>query len=250
MPGLDIFDAGLVSAIIIAMLAGLLSFASPCVLPIVPPYLAYISGISLNEIDREKAARKRVFLMASSFVMGLSTIFILLGAASSALGRFFAEHKTAFEYVAGVTIIVFGLNFLGIIRLGFLSADMRFNPGKAQGNLFSAYIFGLAFAFGWSPCIGPQLGAILSLAAQEESILRGTLLLGVYALGLGVPFLLTALFLSRSMAVMSWMKVRMNHIEKIMGGFLILAGLLILTGQFAALSLWLLDNVPLLADFG
>ena len=217
MAGFDLIDAGLLPAMMIALLAGVLSFLSPCVLPIVPPYLAYMGGISLSEMRENQSARRRVVLPAIFFVLGLSTIFLLLGFAVSAFGSFFLQNQLLFSRVSGAMIVVFGLHFLGVIRIPLLNREARMDAKSDGGTAFGAYVLGLAFAFGWTPCIGPQLGAILSLAAQEASLVRGTVLLGVYALGLGLPFLLAALFIERAIGVMARLKRHMKTIERAMG---------------------------------
>ncbi|TRD15303.1 cytochrome c biogenesis CcdA family protein [Palleronia caenipelagi] len=246
MFGFDIIDAGLIPAMLIALTAGLLSFLSPCVLPIVPPYIAYISGVSLGDTG----PRRRVILPAVFFVMGLSTVFLFLGFTASALGAFFLQNQELFARISGVVVIVFGLHFLGILRIPILNRDARLDAGDQGGTALGAYVLGLAFAFGWTPCIGPALGAILSLAANEQSIARGTFLLGVYAAGLGIPFLLTAIFLDRATGVMGRLKKHMGLIEKVMGGLLVIVGLALVTGAFSAFSYWLLETFPGLARLG
>jgi cytochrome c-type biogenesis protein len=245
MFGIEIIDAALLPAMLVALVAGFLSFLSPCVLPIVPPYLAYMGGISVGEM-RDGVDRHRVILPALFFVMGLSTIFLLLGFTASAFGSFVLENQVLLARISGALIIVFGLHFLGVFRIPLLDRDVRMNAGDRGGSAFGAYLLGLAFAFGWTPCIGPQLGAILSLAAQEGSTERGTLLLGVYALGLGLPFLLAAVFIEHSMAFMSRLKRHMKLIERLMGGLLIVVGLLLVTGAFTDLSYWMLETYEIL----
>ena len=250
MFGIEIIDAGLVPAMVVALLAGVISFLSPCVLPIVPPYLAYMGGVSLNDMAGETAARRRAFVAALFFVMGLSTVFLILGFTASAFGAFFLQNQLLFARISGVVIIVFGLHFLGVFRIGFLDREARMDAGDKGGSSFGAYILGLAFAFGWTPCIGPQLGAILSLAASEASVGRGTLLLGVYAAGLGIPFLLAALFITRAMDVMNRLKRHMKTIERAMGALLLLVGIAMVTGAFTWFSWWLLEQFPALATLG
>ncbi|WHZ36969.1 cytochrome c biogenesis CcdA family protein [Sagittula sp. MA-2] len=248
MFGIDLIDASLMPAMFVALLAGLVSFLSPCVLPIVPPYLAFMSGLSLNEMQ-EGRKRGKVALAALFFVLGLSTIFVLLGFTASWLGSFFLTNQVLLGRIAGAVVIVFGLHFLGVFRIGFLDREMRMEGGEG-GSAFGAYILGLAFAFGWTPCIGPQLGAILSLAATETSVARGTVLLAVYAAGLGIPFLLAAIFLGRAVGLMNRMKRHMAMIEKVMGVLLIVVGVALLTGAFSAFSFWLLETFPGLATLG
>ena len=252
MFGFDLIDAGLLPAMLIALVAGLLSFLSPCVLPIVPPYLAYMGGISMSEMRGNGAdARRRILLPACFFVLGLSTIFLLLGFTASAFGAFFLQNQVMFSRISGALVLIFGLHFLGVFRIPILDRDIRIDAGDKGGSALGAYLLGLAFAFGWTPCIGPQLGAILSLAAQEGSVQRGTLLLAVYALGLGLPFLIAALFIERSMGMMNLFKRHMKLIERCMGVLLLIVGLALLTGAFTDFSWWLLESfgrlgIPLL----
>ncbi|RZV98288.1 MAG: cytochrome c biogenesis protein CcdA, partial [Rhodobacteraceae bacterium] len=216
MFGIDIIDASLLPAMTVALLAGLLSFLSPCVLPIVPPYLAYMGGISVTEMG-EESSRRRIMLPASFFVLGLSTVFLFLGFTASTFGRFFLQNQDWFVTIAGLLIMVFGAHFLGIYRIGFMDRDMRVDAGDRGGSAFGAYVLGLAFAFGWTPCIGPILGAILSIAASEADVARGTTLLAAYAAGLGIPFLLVAAFFPRLGGLMGWMRRHMERIERFMG---------------------------------
>jgi cytochrome c-type biogenesis protein len=247
MFGIEIIDASLLPAMLVALAAGFISFLSPCVLPVVPPYLAYMSGVSMTELGNSS---RKVVLSALFFVLGLSTVFLLLGAAASAAGRALLQYQDWLNAAAGITVMVFGAHFVGVYRIGFLDREARMDAGDRGGSAFGAYVLGLAFAFGWTPCIGPQLGAILSLAASEASVSRGTLLLGVYAAGLGIPFLLVAAFLPRLGGAMAWMKRHMERIERAMGLLLWTIGLMMLTGGFSALSFWLLETFPALATLG
>jgi cytochrome c-type biogenesis protein len=246
MFGIEIIDATLLPAMLVALVAGVLSFLSPCVLPIVPPYLAYMGGISMSEMTVAGQARRRVILPALFFVLGLSTIFLLLGFTASAFGSFVLENQLLLARISGILIIIFGLHFLGVFRIGILEREMRMDAGDRGGSALGAYLLGLAFAFGWTPCIGPQLGAILSLAAQEGSTERGTLLLGVYAMGLGLPFLIAAIFIERSMIFMSKLKKHMRLIERLMGGLLLVVGLALVTGAFTDFSYWMLETYEVL----
>ncbi|WP_136683811.1 cytochrome c biogenesis CcdA family protein [Falsirhodobacter xinxiangensis] len=248
MAGFDLLDAGLISAMMIALAAGVLSFLSPCVLPIVPPYLAYMGGISMS--DMQGQARRRILLPALFFVLGLSTVFLFLGFAASAMGTMLLQYQGVMTKVSGAVVLIFGLHFLGVFRIGILDREARVDAGDKGGSALGAYVLGLAFAFGWTPCIGPQLGAILSLAASEASLARGTALLGVYAVGLGLPFLLAALFINRAIGVMNRLKPWMRTIERAMGVLLILVGLALITGAFSAFSFFLLENVPFLGTLG
>lgn len=250
MFGFELIDAALLPAIAIALAAGVLSFLSPCVLPIVPPYLAYMSGVTLGDLSDESKGRARAVVPALFFVLGLSTVFLFLGFAASAAGRMLLQYQSYFNAIAGIIVMVFGAHFVGVYRIGLLDREARVDVGDKGGTSLGAYVLGLAFAFGWTPCIGPQLGAILSLAASEASIARGTFLLGVYAVGLGVPFLLVAIFLPRLTGLMGWMKRHMEQIERIMGLLLWTIGLLMLTNKFSDFSYWLLETFPALAVLG
>ncbi|MFN3953019.1 MAG: cytochrome c biogenesis CcdA family protein [Pararhodobacter sp.] len=250
MFGIDLFDAALMPALGVALMAGVLSFLSPCVLPIVPPYLAYMSGISMRELTDEGQGSRRAVLPALFFVMGLSTVFLFLGFTASSLGRLFLEYRTEFAQVAGVVVIIFGLHFLGLFRIGLLMREARIDPGDRGGSAFGAYVLGLAFAFGWTPCIGPILGMIITLAATEDSVARGTTLLAFYAAGLGMPFLLAAVFITRSMALMRRLRPWMGRIEKAMGLLLVVVGIALITGAMADFSFWLLEAFPVLERIG
>jgi cytochrome c-type biogenesis protein len=250
MFGIEIIDAGLIPAMSVALIAGIFSFLSPCVLPIVPPYLAYMSGVSINDMNDVATGRRKAIVAALFFVMGLSTVFILLGFAASAFGAFFLQNQVLLGQIGGAVIIIFGLHFIGVFRISFLDQEARLDAGDKGGSFFGAYILGLAFAFGWTPCIGPQLGAILTLAASEASVARGTLLLAVYAIGLGVPFLLAAMFIVRAMGMMNRIKRHMKTIERVMGALLIIVGLALVFNQFSTFSFWLLETFPALARLG
>lgn len=250
MFGIEIFDASLAMALMISLFAGVISFLSPCVLPIVPPYLAYMGGISVTDMEGDAVARRRVLMSSVYFVLGLSTVFLLLGFTASAFGRFFLSNQDAFTLAAGVIVMIFGAHFLGVIRIGFLAREARIEAGDRGGSAFGAYVLGLAFAFGWTPCIGPILSAILSLAASEGSIARGTALLAFYAAGLGLPFLAVAAFFPRMKGLLAWMRRHMDRIERIMGLLLWTVGLMMATGQFTDFALWLNEAFPALQRFG
>ncbi|MBF9050504.1 cytochrome c biogenesis protein CcdA [Roseobacter sp. HKCCD9010] len=250
MFGIDLFDASLLPAMLVALTAGVLSFLSPCVLPIVPPYLAYMGGISMNDMAVAGAARRKAVLAALFFVLGLSTVFLFLGFTASVFGQFFLQNQVLLAQISGAVIIVFGLHFLGLFRIPILDREARMDAGDRGGSSFGAYILGLAFAFGWTPCIGPQLGAILSIAATESSVQRGTALLGVYAIGLGLPFLLAAAFIERAMGLMTRLKRHMKTIERVMGLLLVGVGVALMTGAFSAFAFWLLETFPALGLLG
>ena len=251
MFGIDLFDASLLPAMMIALAAGVLSFLSPCVLPIVPPYLAYMSGISVSDMQEADAGKpNRAIVPAIFFVLGLSTVFMILGFTASAFGKFFLTNQDWFVSVAGAVIMIFGAHFLGIYRIRFLDREIRVDAGDRGGSAVGAYVLGLAFAFGWTPCIGPILGAILSIAATEADVVRGTALLAVYAAGLGIPFLLVAAYFPRMSGLMAWMRRHMERIERLMGLLLWTVGLLMLTGSFTDFSWWLNERFPVLQLFG
>jgi cytochrome c-type biogenesis protein len=250
MFGIEIWDATLLPSLAVATAAGVLSFLSPCVLPIVPPYLAFMAGASLDDLDRRRGADLRMVRTAVFFVLGLSTVFLMLGLAASAAGSLLLQYQREMAILAGIVIVAFGLHFLGVIRIPILFREARLEAQADGGTAFGAYVLGLAFAFGWTPCIGPVLGTILSLAAQDGSVGRGMTLMGFYALGLGVPFLLTALFLRRAMGLVSRLKRHMATVERATGLLLLGVGVALLTGWFTQFSFWLLDAFPALARIG
>lgn len=250
MFGIDIWDASIAPSLLVATVAGLLSFLSPCVLPIVPPYLAFMAGATMDDLEGGGDADRRIMRTALFFVLGLSTVFLLLGMAASSLGRLLLAYQYQMTLVAGAVITLFGLHFLGLLRIPLLQREARIDAPVSGRTPLGAYVLGLAFAFGWTPCIGPVLGSILSLAAQDGSVERGMLLMGFYAAGLGVPFLVTALFLRQAIGLLSGMKRHMGLIERAMGALLLVVGVLMLTGAFTEMSFWLLDTFPGLARIG
>ncbi len=250
MFGIDLWDASIAPALLVAIVAGVLSFLSPCVLPIVPPYLAYMAGASIDDLAAGRDADRRILRTAIFFVLGLSTVFLFLGMAASSMGRVLLAYQSEMTLIAGAVIVVFGLHFLGVFRIGVLQREARLEANVSGRSPFGAYVLGLAFAFGWTPCIGPVLGSILSLAAQEGSVERGMLLMGFYAVGLGAPFLLTALFLRQAVGLLAGMKRHMALVERTMGVLLVAVGVLMLTGAFSAMAFWLLDTFPALAMIG
>lgn len=238
-----------------AALAGLFSFLSPCVLPLVPPYLVFISGLSLDELKQGDGATAknhhyRVLLAALAFVLGFTTVFVALGATASYFGQLVRSELPLLARVAGVFIIIMGLNFLGVFKLGFLAREARYHQERNPVGLLGAYGIGLAFAFGWTPCIGPVLAAILSLAAATESVSRGAGLLAIYSLGLGIPFMIAAASVNLFLGFFAKFKSRLGLVEKIMGAALVVTGLMFLTGQMQVLSYWLLETFPVLGQVG
>lgn len=245
MFGIELADAAILPAALVAVVAGLLSFLSPCVLPIVPPYLAYMTGVKVSAL---KERQRSAVLPALFFVLGLSTVFLLMGYAASAFGRAFLQYQPMLVTVSGIFVILLGLHFLHVFRIPLLDREARIEAGDKGGTALGAYLLGLAFAFGWTPCIGPQLSMILTLAATEPG--RGTTLLGIYALGLGIPFLLSAIFIERSIGLMNRLKRHMGLIERASGVLLIAVGVLLLTGWLGVISYWLLETFPALAAIG
>jgi cytochrome c-type biogenesis protein len=236
-----------------AFAGGVLSFVSPCVLPLVPPYLAYMAGVSMDEMQagaEDRAARRRVIWAAIAFVLGFSTVFVALGATASMIGQFVREWSLVLSYVAGVVIIIMGLHFLGLFRIGLFYREARFQVERKPAGPGGAYVMGLAFAFGWTPCIGPILAAILAVAGAQDTVATGAAMLGVYSLGLGLPFLLAAVFAGSALATMKRMRAHMGTVEKVMGGAMVLTGILFLTGQIERMSFWLLETFPALATIG
>lgn len=234
-----------------AALAGVISFLSPCILPLAPPYLAYLAGTSVERLSREgeRSARRDVLIAAALFVAGFSTVFVALGAGAFAVMRLLAPVAPYFGAIAGLALVAMGLHFLGVVRISALFQEKRLVVEKPAG-LWSAYVMGLAFALGWTPCLGPILAAILAVAASEETALRGAALLLVYSAGLGVPFLLVAFAFGRAMRWMSAIKRHMGVIEKAAGVFLIVAGVAFLTGGMQAMSYWLLETFPAFGKIG
>ncbi len=220
-----------------AFLAGLVSFLSPCVLPLVPGYVSLISGVGIEELKTQEAALlRKVMLNSMAFVLGFSIVFVTLGALSTEVGQLAAQYKTTLSRVAGVLVIVFGLHLTGILRIKALYADKRLHGVKGGSTPWGAFVIGFAFAFGWTPCVGPILSGILLLAARENSVSKGILLLTVYSLGLAVPFLLTALGIERFMKFYTGFRRHMHVIEVASGALLILLGVLLVFGKFSLLS--------------
>jgi cytochrome c-type biogenesis protein len=235
-----------------AFVAGLLSFASPCVLPLVPPYLAYIGGVSIEQLrDAGGAkARWRVLVVALCFVAGFSTVFVALGATASFIGQAVSAYLGILGYIAGTLIALMGLHFLHVIRIPLLERTARLGVAEKPAGMLGAYVMGLAFGFGWSPCVGPVLAAILLMAGAAESASEGARLLFIYSLGIGLPFLVAAGFAGAFMRWSTRFRARLDLIEKMMGLFLIFAGLLIFTGQMPTIAYWLIEVFPALGRIG
>jgi cytochrome c-type biogenesis protein len=238
-------------SIITAFLAGILSFLSPCVLPLVPPYLCFITGSSLDDLTKRGAMQTGwTMLGALLFVAGFTTVFVLLGATASAASQLVRDYLPLLARIAGIVIILMGLHFLGVFRIGFLNFEKRFHQASRPAGLIGAYVVGLAFAFGWTPCIGPVLATILAVAASEESVAKGAGLLAVYSAGLGVPFLLSALAVDRFLGFLRRFAKHLGAVEKTMGALLVLAGVAFLTGLHQTFSYWLLETFPIFTQIG
>jgi cytochrome c-type biogenesis protein len=235
-----------------ALIAGLVSFLSPCVLPLVPPYLVYLTGATIEHLESEQSAaasRRAVMMSAALFVLGFSTVFVALGASASLVGSLIRAWSTELSIVAGLVIIVMGLHFLGLTRIGLLMREGRLPIPKPVG-LWGAYVMGLAFAFGWTPCIGPILAAILSIAAAEATVTKGAGLLAIYSAGLGIPFLIAAFMVKQFSALFSRMKGQLVNVERAMGVLMIVTGIGFLTGVVSNVSIWLLETFPSLQNIG
>jgi cytochrome c-type biogenesis protein len=235
-----------------ALFAGILSFLSPCVLPLVPPYLVYLAGTSIERLadaEPEPMVRTDTVFAALLFVAGFSTVFIAFGASASAIGALVQRWSAELSIVAGVAIILMGLHFLGVTRFAVLMFEKRAPMSRPVG-LWGAYAMGLAFAFGWTPCIGPILAAILAVAASKETVATGALLLAVYSAGLGIPFIVTALAVEPATALLARFKRHLEIVEKAMGGLLVLTGIAFLGGFVSEASYYLLEWFPALGKIG
>lgn len=234
--------------------AGLLSFASPCVLPLIPAYLCFLGGASLDELTAEggvdKHVQRRVFISALAFVFGFATVFIMLGATATAVSGLVAENINILSKIAGVIIVVFGLHYMGVFRIGFLNFEKRMHIESKPTSLIGAYVIGLAFAFGWTPCVGPILATILMVAASGEEVLYGTSLLAVYAAGIGLPFMLAAFAVKPFMGFLGRFRKHMRKVELSIGTLLIVTGIAIFTGSLAEVSNWILETFPSIAEIG
>jgi cytochrome c-type biogenesis protein len=238
-----------------ALFAGALSFLSPCVLPLVPPYLCYMAGVSVEQfksetVQAEPRVKWAVMLSALFFTLGFSTVFIGLGAAASSVGMLLRQNLDILAKIGGLIIIIMGLNFLGVFRIGILSREARFQGSGKPATLSGAYVMGLAFAFGWTPCIGPVLGAILGVASMRDTVGDGAVLLAIYSLGLAVPFWIAASFSGSFMRFLARFRRHLGIIEKIMGVFLILTGVAFMTGFITNMAIWFQETFPILMQIG
>jgi cytochrome c-type biogenesis protein len=235
-----------------ALIAGLVSFLSPCVLPLVPPYLVFLAGTSLERFaDREPEPRvkRETVVAALLFVAGFSTVFVTLGASASVIGSLIRAYSGPLATIAGVAIIIMGLHFLGLTPIALLHREKRVTVEKPVG-LWGAYVMGLAFAFGWTPCIGPILAAILAVAASEQTVAKGAGLLAVYSLGLGIPFIVAAFAIEPFAKFLARFKRHLHRVEQAMGALLVLTGIAFLTGSINQMSVWLLEAFPALGRIG
>ena len=232
--------------LLIAFGAGLISFLSPCVLPLIPGYVSFISGQSLQEILKSKQID---FLPLVLFCFGFSTVFIILGASASFLGQTLLQNSEILRIIAGIVIIIFSLQLIGLINIGYLNLEKRFDAKKSK-NIFFPYVIGLAFGFGWTPCIGPILGSILALASTEETVFKAIILLSFYSLGLAIPFILSGYLMQRFLMFSKNFKKNINLVTKSGGIILLITGVLILTNQLQILGYYILNYLPFLQNFG
>jgi cytochrome c-type biogenesis protein len=234
-----------------AFLAGVLSFISPCVLPLIPGYLSFVSGITLEEMRGggtlaapTPGARRKAVIASLAFVLGFSLVFISLGASATALGAYLMERLTVLGKIAGIIIILFGLHMMGVLRIGWLYSEKRVQTQKKPAGFFGAMVVGVAFAFGWTPCIGPILAAILAVAAAQESVGQGVKLLAVYSLGLGIPFIATSLAINQFFAASARIRKHYHAIEVVSGALLVIVGVLIFTNRFTIIAQYLSPFLP------
>lgn len=237
-----------------ALLAGLISFLSPCVLPLVPPYLCFLGGTTFDQLSGEGEippdVYREVVLAALAFVFGFTTVFVALGATATAIGQLIAENLELLAKIAGFVIIVVGMHFLGILKIPFLYRELRSHAMSAPAGMVGAYIVGLAFAFGWTPCIGPVLAAILAVAAAQDTVSQGVTLLFIYSMGLGIPFVAAALAFGPFMGFLARFRKHMGAMERVMGGLLVVTGFMFITGSMTTLAIWFLEMFPSLAYIG
>jgi len=235
-----------------ALIAGLVSFLSPCVLPLVPPYLIYLTGATIEHVENKEpasASKRAIMMSALLFVLGFSTVFVALGASASLIGGLIRAWSAELSILAGIVIIIMGLHFLGLTRIGLLMREGRLTAPKPVG-LWGAYVMGLAFAFGWTPCIGPILAAILSIAAAEATVTKGAGLLAVYSAGLGIPFLIAALMIEQFSTLFARLQGQLVNVERAMGVLMVITGIGFLTGTVSNVSIWLLETFPALQTIG
>jgi cytochrome c-type biogenesis protein len=232
--------------------AGILSFVSPCVLPVVPGYLSFVSGSSVEELSKGKSQARRWAVMADivAFVLGFSVVFVVLGASATAIGAFFLSKLSLLSKIAGVLVIILGLHMLGVFRLNALYREKRFHTESKRVGVIGSFLVGVAFAFGWSPCIGPILGGILAYAGTQETVGQGMLLLAVYSLGLGLPFIIAGLSMDAFFRLTGRFKKHFRAIEVASGVLLITVGVLIFTNQLTLISSWMVEKFPWMSQIG
>jgi cytochrome c-type biogenesis protein len=236
-------------SLLAAFAAGFLSFVSPCVLPLIPGYISFISGASMDEmrggtVTAPTTSRTQIFVTSLAFVIGFSLVFVALGASATAVGKFMFARLPLLSKIAGVILIIFGLHTMGVFRLALLDTEKRVQTQRKPAGPFGAMLVGIAFAFGWTPCIGPILGGILAIAGSKDSVWEGVTLLAVYSLGLGIPFLITSLAINQFFAAAKKIRKYYHAIELTSGALLVVIGLLIVTGQLTIITRLLQPYLP------
>jgi cytochrome c-type biogenesis protein len=233
-------------------MAGFISFISPCVLPLVPPYMCYMAGSTISQLSENIAEdgklRAKILVNSILFVLGFATVFIALGAGASSISQYLRAHIDLLAIIAGIFIIIMGLHFIGLFKIGFLYREARFQSRTT--GYFGSYVMGLAFAFGWTPCIGPVLGVILGMAATLNTVGEGAMLLAVYSAGLGIPFILAAMFVKPFLSWLAKFRKNLGTVEKAMGALLVVTGILFITGGMQTMAWWMLELFPSLANVG
>jgi cytochrome c-type biogenesis protein len=242
----DVTLIGLVTA----FAAGVISFLSPCVLPLVPGYVSFVAGSSLEDLRDGEASRLQALSLSATFVLGFTVVFVAFGASATALGHLLLAWRYELGIVAGAVVILFGLHMLGLTPFALMDREARFHLEMGGGRVLSAFVLGIAFAFGWTPCIGPVLGAILTLGASTADVGKGALLLAVYSLGLGLPFLLAALFTGALLMRLKALGRAGRNLQRGAGGLLIVMGLLMVTGRLEQIAYWMLETFPALGGIG
>ena len=233
-----------------AFVAGIISFLSPCVLPLVPGYVSFVAGSSLEDMRDGQASRLHALMLAVIFVAGFSVVFVSLGASATYLGKLLLVYKYELGIIAGVVVILFGLHMLGLTPLNLMNSEARFHVDMPGGKSLSAFLLGIAFAFGWTPCIGPVLGAILTMSASTADVSQGAILLAIYSIGLGVPFLLAAMFTGTLLSYLRTLGRAGRRLQQAAGGLLVVMGVMMMTGQLEAIAYWLIETFPALSSIG
>lgn len=236
--------------LVTAFAAGVISFLSPCVLPLVPGYVSFVAGRSLEDLRDGEASRVQALSLSATFVLGFTVVFVAFGASATALGQLLLSYRYELGMVAGVVVILFGLHMLGLTPFSLMDREARFHVEMGGGRVLSAFLLGIAFAFGWTPCIGPVLGAILTLGASTADVTKGVLLLAVYSLGLGLPFLLAALFTGALLSRLRALGRAGRNLQRVAGLLLVVMGLLMVTGRLERIAYWLLEAFPALGSIG